>query len=190
MRLHVNRATLTKLHLIAAAFMFPAVLMFLITGALYTWGNKGEWREDTVMVTLGQPIAQADEVALKAIAIEALAQSGLPAPSGSASVSGEGDDISLAWTGARSEASVTATEDPMVAEVAIKEATFHRWLVQLHKAKGSTVFKVYATLLAVVLFMLVLSGLIMGLQVKAFRKLTIGSSIVGLAAFAGFVALG
>ena len=190
MRHHVNRATLTKLHLIAAAFMFPAVLMFLITGALYTWGNKGEWREDTVMVTLEQPLAQADEAALRGIAIEALAQSGLPAPSGSASASGEGDDISLTWTGARSEASVTATDDPMVAEVAIKEATFHRWLVQLHKAKGSTVFKVYATLLAVVLFMLVLSGVIMGLQVKALRKLTIGSSIVGLAAFAGFVALG
>ena len=66
----------------------------------------------------------------------------------------------------------------------------HRWLVQLHKAKGSTFFKVYATALAIVLFLLVLSGVIMGLQVKALRKLTITSSLVGVTGFVGFVLLG
>ena len=186
----VNRAFLTKLHLIAAALMFPAVLMFLVTGALYTWGNKGEWHEQTVQVPLEQPLATADETALKAIALATLTDQGLPAPSGKAEVKGEGDEISLTWTGARSEASVTATEDPLVAEVATKEASLHRWLVQLHKAKGSTAFKVYATALAVVLFLLVLSGVIMGLQVKALRRMTIASSAIGAVAFVGFVALG
>ena len=41
-----------------------------------------------------------------------------------------------------------------------------------------------------VLFLLVLSGVIMGLQVKALRKLTITWSVVGSAAFVGFVLLG
>ena len=186
----MNRALLTKLHLIAAAFMFPAVLMFLVTGGLYTWGNKGEWRESTQLVELSQPYEQLDEAGLRAAALEALAMADLPEPSGSLSTSGEGAAQSLTWAGARSEASVRAGNDAATAEVAVKEATMHRWLVQLHKAKGSTWFKVYATMLAIVLFMLVLSGVTMGLQSKPLRRTTITSSIVGVVAFIGFVLLG
>ena len=185
----MNRVFLTKLHLIAAAIMFPAILMFLVTGALYTWGNTGEWREETVLVPLEQPLAE-DEAQLKQVALAGLAQQGLSAPSGKTKVSNEDGEISLSWSGARSEAKVVATNDPLVAEVEVKEASLHRWLVQLHKAKGSTAFKIYATVLAIVLFLLVLSGVIMGLQVKALRKLTITWSVVGSAAFVGFVLLG
>lgn len=185
----MSRTFLTKLHLIVAAFMFPAILMFLVTGVLYTWGNKGEWVEETVPVQLDAPLA-ADEGALKAIALAELDKRGLPAPSGSASVSVAGEPVSLQWTGARSEASVTATDDPLVAEVTVKEATIHRNLVQLHKAKGSDVFKVYASFLAFVLFLLVASGLVLGLQVKALRRITVLSSVAGAAAFIGFVSLG
>ena len=186
----MNRTILTKLHLAFAAFMFPAMLMFLTTGALYTWGNKGEWRERTELTQLSQPYAQQSDADLRDAAIAALAANGLPEPSGGISLSGEGAGQTLAWTGARSEVSVAASDDPMVAEVTVKEATLHRWLVQLHKAKGSTVFKLYATLLAATLFLLVLSGVVMGLQAKPLRKLTIGSGVAGLAAFVGFVLLG
>ncbi|MEP6392890.1 MAG: PepSY domain-containing protein [Alteripontixanthobacter sp.] len=184
----MNRVFLTKLHLILAAFMFPAVLMFLLTGALYTWGNKGEWHEEIVQVSA--PMENADEAALREIALAQLAQRGLPEPSGAASVSGEGSDLALAWTGARTDIKVAATDDPSVAEVTINQASLHRWLVQLHKAKGSVFFKIYATFLAISLFILVLSGLIMGLQVPALRRLTWRRSGAGLAAFIGFVLLG
>jgi hypothetical protein len=186
----VNRLILTKLHLIFAAFMFPAVLMFLATGALYTWGNKGEWRENTQLAQLAVPYADLDEAGLRDAAVTALTVYNLPEPSGSTSTKGDGESRTLEWTGARSEASVVAADDPMFAEVTVREATFHRWLVQLHKAKGSTAFKLYATLLAAVLFLLVASGVVMGLQAKPLRRLTIASSVAGTAAFAGFVLLG
>lgn len=185
----MNRVFLTKLHLIAAAFMFPAVLMFLVTGALYTWGNKGEWHESTVDVALAAPLASLDEAALKTIVARELEARDIALPSGASSVSGDGEDVSFSWTGARSDVSLSAT-DATTAQLTINEASMHRWLVQLHKAKGSTWFKAYATALAVVLFLLVLSGVIMGLQVKNLRKLTINSSLVGIAAFIGFVLLG
>lgn len=184
----MNRALLTKLHLVFAAFMFPAVLMFLVTGALYTWGNKGEWHEETV--TVAANLEGADETALKDIALAQLAERDLSAPSGSASVSGEGEDTSLSWTGARTDVSVSAADEAGMAEVTIREASYHRWLVQLHKAKGSTAFKVYATALAISLFLLVVSGIIMGLQTPALRALTLGSSGVGLIAWIVFVLLG
>lgn len=186
----MNRAFLTKLHLILAAFMFPAVLMFLVTGALYTWGNKGDWYETSRTVTLDQPFGSQSQGDLTSIAVQVLLEQDLPIPSGQESLSGEGSEQSLSWTGARSEVTVMGTDDPMVAQVKVKEASFHRWLVQLHKAKGSTAFKVYATILASVLFLLVLSGIIMGLQVKALRGITIGSSVAGAVAFVGFVLAG
>jgi hypothetical protein len=185
----VNRTLLTKLHLGFAAFMFPAVLMFLITGGLYTWGNKGEWYEESASIVLNAPLTQQSEGDITSLAVQQLVERDLPIPSGALTVT-EGEGASLSWIGARSEISISQGETPLVANVDVKEASFHRWLVQLHKAKGSTVFKVYASFLATVLFLLVASGIAMGLQVKAMRKLTIGSSIAGLAAFVGFVLLG
>lgn len=186
----MSRSFITKLHLIAAAFMCPAVLMFLVTGGLYTWGNTGEWQEETVTVDLTAPYASLDAAGLEQIASAALVGKDIPLPSGAAKAKGEGTEQSLNWSGARSEASVAAGADAMTAEVTVKEAGLHRWLVQLHKAKGSTAFKLYASALAIVLFLLVLSGLVMGLQVRAFRRLTIGAGAAGLVAFVGFVLAG
>ena len=186
----MNRALLTKLHLVTAALMFPAVLMFLLTGALYTWGNKGAWYESTQTVELDRPYAELSEEGLRQAALDALSAEDLPEPSGAFSVDGEANERTASWVGARSEASVAAGPSASSAEVQVKEASVHRWLVQLHKAKGSVFFKIYATLLAVVLFLLVLSGVVMGLQVKALRRLTLVSSAVGAVAFVGFVLLG
>lgn len=185
----MNRVFLTKLHLILAAFMFPAVLMFLVTGALYTWGNKGEWHEESASITLAQPLSEQSEGDITSLAVQQLVERGLPIPSGELSVE-TGEGASLTWIGAKSEIALTATDDPLIAQANIKEASLHRNLVQLHKAKGSDYFKVYATILAVVLFLLVLSGIIMGLQVKALRRMTLVSSVLGAVAFVGFVAIG
>lgn len=185
----MNRIFLTKLHLILAGLMLPAIVMFLATGALYTWGNTGEWHEQKVQLELAAPL-EADTGALKQIALAELDARGIPAPSGSARVRGEGSEMELQWSGARSEVQLAATPDPLTAELTLKQASLHRWLVQLHKAKGSTVFKIYATILAAVLFLLVASGLILGLQVRALRRLTIASSLAGTALFAALVSLG
>ena len=186
----MNRVFLTKLHLIAAAFMFPAILMFLATGALYTWGSTGEWQEDRFEMALPAPVGPGDEAAYRAAALSVLADRDVALPSGKSRLRGEGAEESFSWSGARSEIEIVRTDDPAIAEVTVKEAGFHRWLVQLHKAKGSVVFKVYATALALVLFLLVLSGVVLGLQVKPYRRLTMTWSVLGAIGFAGFVLLG
>jgi len=185
----VSRILLTKLHLTFAAVMFPAVLMFLVTGALYTWGNKGEWYEESANVALNEPLTTQSEGDITSFAVQQMVQRDLPIPSGKLSVT-EGEDASLTWSGARSEISIKQGDDPLVANVDVKEASMHRWLVQLHKAKGSTAFKVYASFLALVLFLLVASGIVMGLQVKSMRRLTLGSGAAGLVAFVTFVLMG
>lgn len=185
----MNRALLTKLHLAFAAVMFPAMLMFLITGALYTWGNKGAWHEESASVALNQPLTTQSAGDMTSFAVQQMVERDLPIPSGKLTVK-EGTDASLTWNGARSEISIQQGNDPLVANVDVKEASLHRWLVQLHKGKGSTAFKVYASFLALVLFLLVASGIVMGLQVKSMRRLTLGSGAIGLIAFLTFVLMG
>ena len=185
----MNRVFLTKLHLIAAALMLPAILMFLFTGALYTWGKTGAWHEDTVAVELSAPLT-GDEGQFREIAGRLLSERDLPMPSGKSKLTGEGAEASFQWSGARSEIALAPTADPLVAEATIKEASLHRWLVQLHKAKGSVFFKVYASILALVLFVLSVSGVILGLQVRPYRRLTILGSAVGVIAFVAAVLLG
>ncbi len=185
----MNRVFLTKLHLLLAAFMFPVILMFLGTGALYTWGETGKTVDTKTEITLSAPLDPENKDALRAVAAAELAKAGLDEPTGKSRVRKVGGSFAYEWTGSRRDIVIEPTDDPLVAKVAIKEASPHRVLVQLHKAKGSTLFKVYATALAVVLFLLVVTGVVLGLQVKLYRRMTIIGSLAGLAFFAGIVAV-
>ena len=46
-----SRANLIKAHLFLATFIFPAVLMFLVTGGLSTWGIKVSYATQDYPVT-------------------------------------------------------------------------------------------------------------------------------------------
>lgn len=60
-------------------------------------------------------------------------------------------------------------------------------MVLLHKAKAGLPFKAYATLLAVALFLLVVTGLVIGLQTPILRRATLWGGGAGLLVFAGLV---
>ena len=184
-----TRLLLIKIHLVIAALVFPAIAMFLITGGLYTWGSTGESVESDYVIQLDAPVAK-DEDALRALASRELVRLDLGAPSGGERIRTVGDSWIYEWSGAQRDVTITPGATADVVNLTVKEATLHRIFVQLHKAKGSTLFKVYATFLAVSLFLLVATGIAVGLMAPAFRNLTIWTSAVGVAAFVAAVALG
>lgn len=184
----MTRTFLTKLHLWLAAFMFPAIVMFLGTGALYTWGVTGKTVDSETEIAIIAPLDPEDEAALRALAVRHLASQGLAEPTGKARVRQTSGGFTYEWTGSRRDIVVEPTANPRTAKVVVKEATPHRVLVQLHKAKASTLFKVYASVLAAALFLLVATGLILGLQVRSLRRITVIGSVAGLAFFAAMVA--
>lgn len=185
----MSRLFLTKLHLLLAAFLFPAILIFLVTGALYTWGITGKVAESKSEVVLTAPLDPESESSLRKIALDALNSAGLEAPTGKERVRKSGSSFTYEWTGSRRDVTVEPTDDALKATVTIKEASPHRIMVQLHKAKGGLIFKVYASLLALSLFLLVLSGLIIGWQTPILRKMTIWGSVAGLLTFGGLFAV-
>ena len=181
-----NRPTLMKMHVLLASFILPVAIMFAITGALYTWGIKGNYDTTTHELHLKKPV-QAELAELVALAKKELKKQDIEAPSGKAKIKKIGTSFRLEWTGSNMDIILEPTSQPLVAKLEIKHTRWHRQFVQLHKAKGGTPFKVYAAVFAGALLLLLLSGFIMAWQLPKLRKLTLFSASFGIAMFIAMV---
>jgi hypothetical protein len=182
----MNRQTLTKIHMLLAAFMFPVALMFLVTGGLYTWGIKGSYESQSYQLELDQPLTD-DQALLAELTETELQRLSVAPPSGAAKVKKLGTSFQLEWTGAARDVVLEPTADPLVAKLTVKETTWYRNLVQLHKAKGGQLFKVYAAILAVSLFTILLSGFLMAWAVPKYRKMAVSAALSGVGLFIAMV---
>lgn len=182
----MNRQTIMMLHSLLAAFTLPAALMFLITGALYTWGSKGSYNTEAHEIALTEPLPKNAD-ALISMTEGELAALELAAPEGKASLKTYGSHFLLEWTGSSKDVIFEPTADPLVAKLTVKDTTWYRTLVQLHKAKGGNIFKVYAAFFALTLALLLLSGFIMAWQLPRLRGATMVAIVLGLVTFVAVV---
>jgi len=83
-----------KAHALLAAFILPVAIMFSVTGALYTWGIKGEYEATTYELHLKKPI-QNDIVSLTEIVKNELKRQNIEAPSGQATIKTIGSSFRL-----------------------------------------------------------------------------------------------
>jgi len=178
----ISRQFLTKLHLLLAAFMFPAALMFLVTGGLYTWEFKGSYNSQNYEIALDSPLV-AEVAPLRGLVVEQLEQLSIELPSGKPKIKKGGTSFKLEWTGAARDVVLEPTPEALVAKLTVKETTWYRNLVQLHKAKGGQIFKVYAAMLAVSLFTILASGFLMAWQVPKLKSLALTCALSGLLLF-------
>jgi hypothetical protein len=182
----LNRSTLMKVHALLAAFILPVAIMFFVTGALYTWGIKGDYDTTTHEVNLNTPI-QGELSELIAIVTEELKKHDIDTPTGKAKIKKIGDAFKLEWTGSKADVILEPTSKPLIAMLQIKETSWHRQFVQLHKAKGGEPFKAYAVIFATALLLLLISGFTMAWQMPKLRKLTLASALLGIAVFVAMV---
>jgi len=178
----LNRAMLVKVHLLLAAFIFPVAVMFLITGALYTWGIKGSYYPETHMIALDKPLTE-DQPFLVTLVERELRRLSVAPPSGDANLKKGGTSFKLEWTGSGKDVLLEPTADSRLAKLTIKETSWYRHLVQLHKAKGGQLFKIYAAILAASLFVILFSGFLMAWQIPQYRRLAIIFSAFGVCIF-------
>lgn len=177
-----NRSTLMKVHALLAAFILPVAIMFFVTGALYTWGIKGDYDTTDYEINLTAPV-KGELSELVALATNELNKHDIEAPSGQAKVKKIGSAFKLEWTGSKVDIIIEPTSEPLIANLQIKKTSLHRQFVQLHKAKGGEPFKVYAVVLAIALLLLLISGFIMAWQMPKLRTLTLTSASLGIAVF-------
>ncbi|MDG1462655.1 MAG: hypothetical protein P8R04_03720, partial [Gammaproteobacteria bacterium] len=163
-------------------FMFPVAIMFLVTGGLYTWGYKGGY--DTTSYDISVPAGiPADLDQLTELVVSELQRREIAKPEGKAKLKKSGTSYKFEWTGSSRDVALEPTFEPLVFRLTVSETTWYRTFVQLHKAKGGKLFKYYAAALAVALFIILGSGLLMAMQIPRFRSLSLGTLAVGFLSF-------
>lgn len=177
-----NRLVLMKLHVLIAVFILPVAIMFFVTGAFYTWGIKGDYETTVQKLHLKTPLQEERSYLINVVETE-LNKQEVSLPTGKAKIKKIGQSFLLEWTGANKDVVLEPTLNPLIAQLKIKNTGWHRHFVQLHKAKGGVAFKVYATILAVGLLFLLMSGFIMAWQLPKLRKMTLVSTCFGLVFF-------
>jgi hypothetical protein len=156
--------------------------MYLVTGAFYTGGIKGGYTSASHQLELSSELT-ADKKILEAMIIKELDARGISHPTGKSKIKKGGTSFYFEWTGSNRDVTLSPTADPTIATLKIKDTSFYRSFVQLHKAKGSKPFKVFAIAWGIGLGVLLLSGSIMALQSPMLRKTSIISAICGFIAF-------
>ena len=182
----MNRMQLMTAHALLAAFILPVAVMFAITGSFYTWGVKGSYFDDVHEIALAKPL-NADASALTQLAESSLNDLNISAPEGQPKLKTLGNSYLLEWTGSSKDLILEPTENDLIARLTIKNTSWYRHLVQLHKAKGGSAFKVYAVIFATALGLLLLSGIIMALQTPQLKKATLISALAGFISFIVFL---
>lgn len=182
----MNRLTIMKIHALLAAFILPVAVMFAVTGSLYTWGIKGGYSDEVHTINLSAPLT-ADTAALTKIVKTEISTLDISAPEGKPKIKKIGKQFRLEWTGSSKDILLEAGDNASTATMTIKHTSWYRNLVQLHKAKGGSAFKVYAVVFAIALGLLLISGFIMALQTPKLKAATLTSTLVGLLSFIVFV---
>lgn len=178
----INRPTLMKVHTLLAVFLLPVAIMFFVTGALYIWDVKGGEEKNNYTLNIKSSFSgELSEYIL--ITENKLKELSLPRPTGKPKIKIKYGKTIFEWSGSSVETKVEINLKQLTAKLEVKKASWYRHLVQLHKAKGGFLFKVYATILSVALLILLLTGFIMAWQMPKLRKLTVISTLSGFSIF-------
>ncbi len=174
----MNRVKIINLHLILAAVLLPAILMFAVTGGFYTWGLKGGYDSQSYKLPLAQPLS-GDLATLVEFAQTELDKQQQAYPTGGAKLKSNTHTHVLEWTGSNLDINLSTDKGSQLATLQVKQTSAYRSLVQLHKAKGGTVFKVYAALVALGLLVILFSGVLMGVTLTKYRQTTVLALLAG-----------
>jgi hypothetical protein len=153
---------------------------------LYTWGIKGSYSKTVYDIQVIEKL-KPELATLTALAIFELDKLELSHPSGEAKVKSIGSSFMLEWTGSSKDINLEPIGDELMAKLTVNETSWYRNLVQLHKAKGGIVFKIYATVFAIALGLIFISGFMMAWQTPKLKRLTIGAFLAGIGSFLAMI---
>lgn len=179
----MSRKTLITLHLYLAAFFAPILLLMAISGGLYLAGIHGDMQKGDAVFIAGATLngsGEAKEAEVRAL----LEQAGLD--SHFEYIKERGDMIQTRPT-SRDHYQIGIKPDGI--EITAISPSLTASLMELHKGHGPRLFRVLLQIMAVGLVVVLISGVILGLQSPLLKTKTAGFTVAGLLAFVIFAML-
>jgi hypothetical protein len=173
----MKRNVFIKIHLVLAATILPVVLMYVITGALYTAEYKPSSHGEAFDVQLDAPLTRNVEL-LKSVVHKALIQRDIEDPDGKTKFKRDKKHggKKFVWQGDNHTVSMWShKDDRSIVSIEVSTPSWYKRLMWLHKAKASDAFDIFSIVVAIILIFVLITGVIVGLQVKLFRGLTLYS---------------
>ncbi|MDQ7004343.1 MAG: hypothetical protein Q9N67_05280 [Ghiorsea sp.] len=183
----MDRRILVKLHLIMAAVALPLLLMFAITGGLYTLEYKPNLEKKEYRVTMNTPL-NGDVEQMKNIVRQVLSEHDLNEPMGKVKVKRSGRHYKMKWSGKNHSVSLRASSrDNRVAVIEVKIPSSYHRLMSLHKGKGGDLFDAFAIAMSIFVVFILLTGVWIGLKTATYKALTVKALGVGSLLFLAMV---
>ncbi|MBO6557245.1 MAG: hypothetical protein JJ957_12150 [Pseudomonadales bacterium] len=168
------RQVLIKVHLYAASFFLPALLLMALSGGLYLNGFKGTVETSPVEVANPAPL-DPKSLNLKQDIDGLLQSNGIVHHFEYVKISGK---TLITRPTSRDYYSIdTSSEVPVIT---LNKPDLVKQLVELHKGHGPGLFKTLQKVMAVGLVIILLSGFWLGVSSEALRAPTLITTIAGL----------
>jgi len=165
----LRRSQIIHVHMLLAALVLPILLMYFISGILYTFDIKGHIKKQKIDIVLVQPVRLQLDV-LAAITEKSLIQHHLPIPEGDMTLKKKKSSYLFRWGDLKYTVSVKTTKNPKVLKMTVRERNFLTQVMRIHRAEAGMVFKVIPSILLIGMLLVLLSGIYMALSIPKFRK--------------------
>jgi len=173
----MSRKVIVTIHLFLAAFFAPILIITGISGGLYLIGEKGSVEKKIIYDgTLGDKQFSAEN---RKTEIEQFISDNKLDYQFEYVKGGKYNFITR--PSSRQYLSFAISQDQL--KVTQKSPNLVASIIELHKGHGPRLFKTFQKWMAIALFFILCSGLLLGLTSKAYRIKTISISLSGLATF-------
>jgi len=175
----VSRFKIMQLHMLLSSFIFPAVLLYVISGALYTLDIKGSVDKQTFTVALEKPFEPNLEQ-LTGVIEEALVDKALVLPDGDSTLKKSKDGYKFSWGDLRYSVTGVIKNDTSLVQFTYRERTILTQIMRIHRAEAGTAFKFVSILAVLGLLLVFISGFYMAYTMSKFRNSSLIATGLGV----------
>jgi len=171
----MSRKLLISIHLYLAAFFAPAIILVAISGGLYLIGEKGSVVKEQIYEGL-HPELVTDSPTIKADVDALLAKAGV-----------SDYDFEYVRAGGKTLYTRPTSRDHYIIRlgsagsltIELAQPDFQARMMELHKGHGPGAFKTFQKAFACGLFLIVMSGLWLGLAAPGLRTKSLLATVAG-----------
>jgi len=175
----VSRFKIMQWHMLLSSFVFPAVLLYVVSGALYTLNVKGSITKQTFTVMLEKPFEPNLELLTKVIE-KTLVDKALVLPNGASYLKKSKDGYKFHWGDLRYSVTAAAKKNTSLVEFTYRERSVLTQIMRIHRAEAGTAFKFISIMAVVGLLLVFVSGLYMAYTVPKFRDSSLIATGLGV----------